>query len=144
MSSAVSAKKPAVFWRAIISFIGLFLIVNAVLNILLFTFGDITAARIEKRRFGGSNDAYPASSRYEWSVMYEFTDDDGNQHTGYTRRRGSDLSVHVENEVRYFSFAPSIHALRDEAVLSLGQFVAAGIGCFLVYVVNWNLNKKWS
>ena len=144
MSSAVSAKKPALFWRAIISIIGLFLIVNAVFNILLFAFGDSAAARIEKRRFGGSNDAYPASSRYEWSVMYEFTDDVGNQHTGYTRRRGSDLSVYVETEVRYFSFAPSIHALSDEAVLSFGQLVAVGIGCFLIYVVNGNPNKKFS
>lgn len=142
MSSAVSAKKPAIFWRAVISIIGLFLIVNAVLNILLFAFGEFASAKVEKRRIGGSNDAYPASGRYEWSVMYEFTDSDGNKHIGHTKRRGSDLSVPVENEVRYFGFAPSIHALRNETVLSLGQFVAASIGCFLIYVVNRKINKK--
>lgn len=135
-------KKPAIFWRVIITFIGIFLIINTLSNIFLFAFGAAAPAQILTRRFGGSNPGYPADKRYEWSVEYTFIDNEGLEHTGYTKRRGADLSVEVSREVRYLSYAPFINSLSDEAVISPLQLVSIAIGGFLIYSVNWDLNKK--
>lgn len=134
--------KPAFFWRALITFIGIFLIISTLSNIFLFLFGATASAQVETRRFGGSNPGYPAEKRYEWTVEYSFIDNEGTQHTGYTKRRGADLSVEVSREVKYFSFAPFISSLSDEAIISPLQMVSIAIGGFLIYSVNWDLNKK--
>lgn len=137
-----SKGKPAIFWRIVITLIGIFLVFNVALNLLLFAFGDRTNASIQTRRFGGSQDAYPASKRYEWNVSYTFSDSVGGLHTGYTKRRGSDMSVIVENEVLYFRSAPYLNALSDEAYPSLGQLAGTGIGIFIIYAVNGSMNKR--
>lgn len=134
--------KPAIFWRILITFVGIFLILSTLSNIFLFAFGTAAPAQVSTRRFGGSNPGYPSDKRYEWAVEYTFVDDDGLQQTGYTKRRGADLSVEVTREVRYLSFAPLINSLSDEAVISPLQLVTVAIGGFLIYSVNWDLNKK--
>lgn len=136
--------KPALFWRIVITFIGLFLILSTISNAALFMFGETTHASVTSRRFGGSNNGYPADKRYEWSVEYSFFDKDGSEYTGYSKRRGSDMSVEVSREARYFDFAPFINSLSDEAVISPIQLISISIGLFLIYVINWDVNKKES
>lgn len=125
-----------VFWRITISTVGVALIVIAIVNLLLFIFGDTATATITTRRFGGADDGRPAEQRYEWVIAYTFQDRDGVSYGGHTSRRGSDTMVEVDNSVRYFNFAPYISSLESEAKPNFGQFLLIMLGFVLLYVMN--------
>lgn len=129
------------FWRIVISTVGVALILMAVGNVMLFFFGENSMAKVSTRRYGGAEDNRPANQRYEWAIDYTFKDLEGNSHSGHTNRRGSDMSVKVENEVYYFPFAPNINSLKSEAVPNIGQPLVIGIGILLLFVMNRKKKK---
>ena len=126
--------KGSIFGKIILFIVGLMLILIASINILLFIFGDTSTANISTRRVGGSNDSYPAESRYEWSVDYDFLASDGNVYNGTTTRRGSDMGVKVENMVYYFSFQHRLNSLSSEVRPNAGQIIMMLLGGFLLSV----------
>ena len=69
-----------ILWRILISTVGVALILIAVVNILLFFFGDTAFASVSTRRVGGADDNRPVSQRYEWSLDYTFSDKNGTTH----------------------------------------------------------------
>lgn len=76
------SKLSRIFWRIAISTVGVALIVIAVAELLLFFFGEATAANVSTRRVGGADDDRPVSQRYEWSVDYTFKDKNNVSHNG--------------------------------------------------------------
>jgi len=125
-----------IFWRITLSVLGIALILMAVCNISLFFFGKSTTAEVTTRRYGGADNNWPVSQRYEWSVDYTFSDKEGVIHSGHTNRRGNDMSVKVENTAYYFSFAPFINSLESEAEPNIGQPLLVGMGMLLLFVMN--------
>lgn len=132
-----------IFWRIAISAVGAALITLAVVELLLFFFGETAAASVSTRRVGGADNGRPASQRYEWSLDYTFYDKNGITHSGHTTRRGSDLSVKTDSRVYYFRFAPFINALESEAEPNLSQPLFVVIGVFLIYAMNFTKNKQF-
>jgi len=130
------------FWRIIISLVGIALIFMAVVNLMLFFFGETAYANVATRRVGGATDNSSVDYRYEWSLDYTFTDKNGEQRSGHTTRRGSDMSVKTDNKVYYFPFAPAINSLDSEAKPSVSQLVLFGFGVLLIYVMNSKKNKS--
>jgi hypothetical protein len=128
-------KQSSLFWRIVITAVGVMLILLAVLRLLLFFFGTSTVADINVRRQGGANGGAPGQ-RYEWAVSYTFTDQNGTERSGYAVYRGSDYSVNVGSRVYYFSFASFLHALENDAEPGLSQPVMVALGVLLVFVMN--------
>lgn len=131
-----------IFWRIIISLVGIALIFMAVVNLMLFFFGETAYANVVTRRVGGSNDNSLVEYRYEWSLDYTFTDKNGEQRSGHTTRRGSDMSVKIDNKVYYFLFAPAINSLESETKPNVSQLVLVGFGVLLIYVMNSKKSKS--
>lgn len=129
-------KKTGFFWRLLISAVGFALLMIAVLNLSLFFFGDIAAAKVSVRRFGGSDNGKPPDQRYQWAVDYTFADKSGKTQNGHTTKRGSDLSVKTDKRVYYFSFAPFINAMESEAKPSYAQVLYIVLGVFLIFIMN--------
>ncbi|MDD2362059.1 MAG: hypothetical protein PHV32_04830 [Eubacteriales bacterium] len=130
-------RKPSkLFWRIVISAVGLALIFIAVSNFTLFFFGETATVSVTTRRVGGESDQYQPNQRYEWSVDYTFTDKNGAKFSGHTTRRGGDLPPKTESRAYYFSFAPFINALESEAQPNIGQLMFVIIGIFLLLVMN--------
>ena len=138
-------KKPSkakdVFWRIVITAVGVMLIVLALSRTALFFFGETAPATFSVRRVGGADHDRASSQRYEWSVSYTFTDKNGRQQSGVSTRRGSDLSVKTGDRVAYFSGAPFINALADETEPDGGKLLLLGLGLLLIWAMN-NKNKK--
>lgn len=141
MAANRESKPSELFWRIVISAVGVALILMAVGNVMLFFSGENSMAKVSTRRYGGADDNRPASQRYEWAIDYTFKDSDGITHSGHTKRRGSDMSVKVENEVYYFPFAPYINSLKSEAEPNIGQPLYMGIGILLLFVMNRKKKK---
>ena len=136
-------KETSIFWRIVISLVGIALIVIAVSNLLLYFFGEHAAVSITTRRYGGADDGKPADKRYEWYIDYTFTDKEGETHSGHTTRRGSDMSVDVSDTcVYYFTFAPFINALENEAKPGVSQLIFVVLGVFLFYIMNRKQVKR--
>lgn len=133
---AKKKKASSAFWRAVISAIGIALILLAVSNISLFFFGESATAEMNSRRLGGADESHPAGQRYEWSVDYEFKAIDGQVYSGHTSRRGNDTVVYAESTVYYFSFAPFVNSLQNEVEPNPGQPLLIAIGVLLLYVMN--------
>jgi len=114
----------------------------AVGNLSLFFFGKSATADVTTRLYGGADNGRHVSQRYEWSVDYNFSAKEGKPHSGHTNRRGNDLGVKVENTVFYFSFAPFINSLKNEAEPNIGQPFLLGIGTLLLFVMNKKKKKK--
>ncbi len=133
-------KSENIFWRIIISFIGILLILIAVTNLFLFFFGENTTAQVATRRYGGANNREP-NQRYSWAIDYTFKDGKGIIYDGHTTRYGNDMAVSISNKVYYFTRIPFINALEYEVSPNLGQLFVMAIGVFLIYTMN---NKKKS
>jgi len=136
------SKISKIFWRIVISAVGIALILIAVGSLLLFFFGESAAANVNTRRYGGADDNRSVNQRYEWSIDYTFEDKEGNMQSGHTTRRGSDISVNVDSRVYYFTFAPFISALESEAEPNIGQPLYIAIGIFLLFVLNGKKSKQ--
>lgn len=135
-------RKPSkLFWRIVISAVGAALVFIAVSDLALYLFGETVSVSVTTRRFGGADDQYQPNQRYEWSVDYTFTDQNGVAHSGHTTRRGGDSGVKTDNRVYYFPFAPFINALESEAEPNIGQPLLLVIGVFLLFVMNRKKNK---
>ena len=117
------------------------LISIAIINVLLFFFGETAAADVTTRRVGGANDGRPVNQRYEWSLDYTFRDGNGLIHSGHNTRRGSDISVKTDSRVYYFPFAPFINTLESDAEPNLSQLLYIGIGTFLLIVMNRKIKR---
>lgn len=133
-------KPSKLFWRIVISAVGVSLILIAVFNFTLYFFGETTSVRVTARRIGGADDQYEPNNRYEWSVDYTFTDKNGEVHNGHTTRRGGDLPPKTQSRAYYFTFAPFINALESEAQPNIGQLLLIIIGIFLLLVMNRKMN----
>ena len=132
-----------IFWKIVISLVGIALILIAMSDISLFFFGESTTASIETRRVGGANHGRPSSQRYVWSVHYTFKDKDGILHDGYTATTGSDFSTKISSDrVYYFPFAPFISALKIQAEPSFIHLIYVIIGVFLVVIMNKRRKKR--
>lgn len=127
-------KNGSQFGRVILFSVGIMMILLALMNVLLFIFGETALANVHTRRIAGSNDMYSSKYRYEWSLDYDFKASDGQIYNGTTTRRGSDMSVDFENEVVYFTPAPIFNSLSREVKPNLGQIIMLGLGAFLIYV----------
>jgi len=135
-------RKPSkLFWRIVISAVGVSLILIAVFNFTLYFFGELALGSVSTRRFGGASDQYQPNQRYEWSVDYTFADKNGEVHNGHTTRRGSDLPPKIESRAYYFTFAPFINALESEAQPNIGQPLLIVIGIFFLLVMNRKKKK---
>lgn len=135
-------RKPSkLFWRIVISAVGAALVFIAVSDLALYFFGETATVSVATRRVGGADDQYQPNQRYEWSVDYTFTDNNGVSHSGHTTRRGGDLPPKTDSRAYYFPFAPFISALESEARPNIGQPVLVVIGVFLLLVMN-RKNKK--
>ncbi len=138
------SKVSRIFWRIAISTVGVALIVIAVVELLLFFFGEATAANVSTRRVGGADDGRPVSQRYEWSLDYTFYDKNGITHSGNITLRGNDISVKSDSWVYYFPFVPFVNALESEAEPNLSQLLFIVIGTFLLFVMNRHEKKRKS
>lgn len=98
-------KSSNLFWRIVISLVGIALIYIAVSNLSLYFFGERASVSVTTRRTGGVDDRYELKKRYEWSVDYTFTDKNGVSHSGHTLSRGGDLPPKTGNIAYYFPFA---------------------------------------
>ncbi len=136
------SKAAKLFWRIVISAVGVALIAMALANIALFFVGEKAVAQVSVRRVGGADDRFPANKRYEWAVSYTFKAADGETYNGYTNRRGGDLPVRVENTVYYLPSFPAIHALSIEAQPNLGQLISVLLGVLLLSVMNRKQKKR--
>ncbi len=125
-----------VFWRIVISAVGMVLILIAVFNLLLFFFGNTAVANVSIRRVGGVDSGRPVSQRYEWTLDYTFRDENSIIGSGHTTRRGSDLTVKTDSKVYYFPFAPFINALESDAEPNLIQPLFIITGIFLIIFMN--------
>ena len=139
---AKKKKKSDVFWRIIVSAVGVALIAMAITNFTLFIFGTETSASVNVRRFLGADNGKPADIRYKWSVDYTFFDEDGDEYEGHSTKLGSELSVKTDNTVYYFEAAPWINALESEVKPNWRQILYLGLGVFLIYVMNPEIKKK--
>ena len=140
-----SKRKPLkLFWRIVISAVGISLILIAVSNFTLYFFGETTMVSVTTRRVGGANDQYEPNQRYEWSVDYTFTDKNSAKFSGHTTRRGGDLPPKTDSRAYYFPFAPFINALESEVQPNFGQLLFIVIGIFLLLVMNRKGNKTRS
>lgn len=135
------SKISKIFWRIAISVIGLALILLALVSISLYFFGESTTAKVTTRRYGGADNNYAASKRYEWSVDYTFRDKEGKKYSGHTTKRGSDMSAKVSNKVYYFASAPFINSLESEVEPNAGQPVLIALGTLLLVVMNKKKKK---
>lgn len=131
-----SGKATDLFWRILISTVGIALIVLSLSNTALYFFGETTPASFSVRRVGGTDDGKPPDQRYEWSVSYTFTDKNGKEHSGVSTRRGSDMSVKTGDRVAYFPAAPFISAIADETEPDAGKLLLIGLGVLLIWVMN--------
>ena len=129
-------KAKEVFWRIVITAVGVFLIALALSRTALFFFGETAPATFSMRRVGGADHNRTPSQRYEWSVSYTFTDKYGRQQSGVSTRRGSDLSVKADDRVAYFSAAPFISAIADETEPDGGKLLFLGLGILLIWIMN--------
>lgn len=137
-------KPPKLFWRIVISAVGISLILISVSNFTLFFFGETATINVTTRRVGGVNDQYEPNQQYEWSVDYTFIDKNGEKFSGHTTRRGGDLPPKTDSRAYYFPFAPFINALESEAQPNIGQLLFVVIGIFLLFVMNRKSNKTRS
>ena len=137
-------RKSDVIWRIIVSAVGIALIAMAIANISLFIFGAQTDASVSVRRFGGADNGKPADIRYRWSVDYTFADEYGDIHEGHTTKSGSEMSVNTDDTVYYLKTAPYINGLESEVKPSIGLIIYAGLGIFLIVVMNPKLEVKRS
>lgn len=64
------SKASKIFWRIVISAVGIALILVAVGNLSLFFFGESTTADVTKRRYGGPDPGRPISQRYLYHNDY--------------------------------------------------------------------------
>lgn len=140
LSKQKQIKSTSIFWRVMISLIGISLILIATSNIFLFFFGENATAQITKRRYGGST-GREYNIRYSWAIDYTFKDEKGIIYGGHTTKYGNDMTVNLSNKVYYFTRAPFINALEYEVSPNLGQLFVMAIGVFLIYAMN---NKKKS
>lgn len=122
------------FWRIIVSVIGIILILMAVGNLLLFIIGIKTTAAVTTRRYGGERQGAVNDKRYTWYVDYTFRAIDGKAYEGHMTKLGSATSVSVSKTVYYFSFAPFLNTTEDTAEPNIGQLamIAAGVYCLVV------------
>ena len=137
-----AAHRKSIFWRVIISAVGLALMIMALSNLLLFFVGSQATASISTRRYGGERQGAVNENRYTWYVDYTFTADSGLTYEGHLTKLGSATNVSVENKVRYFSFAPFINTLEDTARPNLGQLVMFAAGAFCLVVMNSKRGKS--
>lgn len=137
-------KASNIFWRVMITLIGLALVFVAVSGFLLYFFGETAAADVSVRRLRGADNGKPYDQRYQWSIYYSFYDNEGVLREGNTERRGSDLSVEVDDTAYYFPDAPFIHVLESEARPGFPQLLLVSLGVFLIVVVNLPRKKKKS
>lgn len=135
-------KKSDVFWRIVISAVGVALIVMAIVNLVLFIFGTQTDASVSVRRIGGADNGKPSDIRYRWSVDYTFRDEYGDEHEGHTSKLGGDMSVKTDDTVYYLESVPFINGLESEVKPNFGQLIYVGLGVFLIYVMNPPSKKK--
>ena len=70
MATKAKSKRSALFWRIVISAIGIILILMAIGNLLLFIFGDTAQAVVSTRRYGGERQGAVNDKRYTWYVDY--------------------------------------------------------------------------
>ncbi|MFZ7104551.1 MAG: hypothetical protein ACOWWO_18105 [Peptococcaceae bacterium] len=135
-------RENSLFWRIAITLVGVALIWIAVSNLALYVFGETAAADVATRRVGGAGDGRPVNQRYEWSIDYTFRDKNGEEHSGHTTRRGSDISVKADSRVYYFPGAPFISTLESEARPNIGQPLFVVLGGFLIAVMNRRKKKR--
>lgn len=136
------SKASNLFWRLVISAVGLALIVMAVGSLSLYFWGQNASAQVTTRRLPGADPGRPANQRYKWSVDYTFTDKAGVTHQGHSQKQGSDMSVKVGKRVYYFPFAPYINCLETEAKPNWAQSFCLGLGLFLLWVMNGKKRKQ--
>lgn len=117
-----------------LTFVGLILILLALVTSLIIVFGTETSAHVSVRRFGGAIDGAPANARYEWSLDYSFTASDGKSYNGTATRRGSDTSVKFTPRVKYLSSLPRFNVLVDTSPYGIGQVLYLIMGWLLIYL----------
>ncbi|NCA68059.1 MAG: hypothetical protein EOM87_08355 [Clostridia bacterium] len=134
-------KAANLFLRIVISAVGVALIIIAVSELMLYFYGETAIAAVRVRRVGGEDSGRTPDQRYEWSLDYSFMDKNGEIVNGTTTRRGSDISVKLDDRVYYFPFATYINALQSEAEPNFSQPLLVVIGVFLIYVMNRRKKK---
>ena len=133
-----------IFWRVVISMVGLALILLAVGRLVIYLAGEETHIfNVQTRRIGGSDPNQRPDARYEWDIHYSFTGRDGAVHSGYSKRRGGDMGVKVERKVHYLPAAPFFNVLEKEGKPSIGQVVMLVLGGFLLYVMNHKNGRRY-
>lgn len=129
-------KQESLFWRILISAVGVALIFMSVSNLLLFFLGETATAAVETRRYGGERFNAPNDKRYSWYVDYTFRAEDGVLYEGHLSKLGSATSVKVDNTIYYFPFAPFINTTAETAAPNFGQLVLFGAGVLLITAMN--------
>lgn len=137
--------KSNLFWRFIISGIGLLMIITAVTQLSLGFFGDNTIGTISGfRRIGGERgEAIP--NRYTYSLEYRYKVE-GVEYSGTTTQIGSPLFTKVTGKetisINYFEFAPQISCPEQDSNVDIGKAALIGMGGFLIKVMNPKKTKK--
>ena len=117
------------FWRIVISAMGIILILMAVGNLLLFFIGDTAEAAVSTSRYGGERQGAVSDKRYTWYVDYTFRAND-KTYEGHLTNLGSATSVLVNRTIYYLPFAPFFNTPEDTAEPNLGQLAMITAGAF--------------
>jgi len=141
MQNVKIIKAANLFLRIVISAVGAALILIAITELMLYYFGETATAAVTIRRVGGADSGRAPKQRYEWSLDYTFQDKNGKYVDGTTTRRGSDISVKMDDRVYYFPFATYINALQSEAEPNFSQPLFIIIGLFLIKIINKRKTK---
>lgn len=126
--------------RVIMTLIGMLFLYAALSTAALGLIGTKDTGFITSvTRHGGERNDYKPG-RYNYSMGYTFTTDEGEKMTGFSAWVGDSTYVKASGNsiipVRYFTWAPFINAIEADAKLSLRQPLFFGIGVFLIWAVN--------
>lgn len=133
------------FWRIVISFIGILLIVFPIYHVTIGIIGETTVGTITsyRRILGERGEIIP--NRYTYALGYEFTLEN-EAYFGNTTLINSPIYLKPDGnqliEIRYLQNYPYLNALEFDTSINSGKFALMGFGILLIWVMNPKKKKS--
>lgn len=132
--------KQSLFARALLSLLGIILILWGVSQIALGVIGEPATAVITHIRREGAERAETVPNRYTYNISYTFTLPEGKEIHGFSKKIGNAVYLKADGtstvRVRYFTAFPYINVMERETRLGAGQVVLVITGGFLIFYMN--------
>lgn len=126
--------------RIFITLLGVAFIAWGISTVILRYFGVKETAVITniRREEGERNEAI--RGRYTYIISYRFTLPNGENVDGFTNRVADASFLKADGQsktsVRYLLIYPNINAMEEDTKPRFSQLLFAGIGAFLIYIIN--------